>query len=41
MEVPALGLGCIGMSDAYGPAADKGEIFRSIHAALDLGVTHF
>jgi aryl-alcohol dehydrogenase-like predicted oxidoreductase len=41
LEVPALGLGCMGMSSAYGPAADKGEMIKLIRAAYDLGVTHF
>jgi aryl-alcohol dehydrogenase-like predicted oxidoreductase len=41
LEVAALGLGCMGMSSAYGPAADKGEMIQLIHAAHDLGVTHF
>ena len=41
LEVSALGLGCMGMSSAYGPAADKGEMIQLIHTALDLGVTHF
>src|SRR6266568_8672904 len=41
LEVSALGLGCMGMSSAYGPAADKGEMIQLIHAAHDLGVTHF
>ena len=40
LEVSALGLGCMGMSSAYGPAAEKGEMIRLIHAAHDLGVTH-
>lgn len=40
-EVSALGLGCMGMSAAYGPAADKGEMIKLIRAAHDLGVTHF
>jgi aryl-alcohol dehydrogenase-like predicted oxidoreductase len=33
-----LGLGCMGMSDLYGPA-DRGESIATIHAALDAGVT--
>ena len=37
-EVSALGLGCMGMSWAYGPA-DAGEAIATIHRALDLGVT--
>jgi aryl-alcohol dehydrogenase-like predicted oxidoreductase len=41
LEVSALGLGCMGMSSAYGPAADKGEMIQLIHAAHDRGVTHF
>jgi aryl-alcohol dehydrogenase-like predicted oxidoreductase len=41
LEVSAIGLGCMGMSSAYGPAADKGEMIRLIRAAYDLGVTHF
>jgi aryl-alcohol dehydrogenase-like predicted oxidoreductase len=40
-EVSALGLGCMGMSAAYGPAADKGEMIKLIRGAHDLGVTHF
>jgi aryl-alcohol dehydrogenase-like predicted oxidoreductase len=41
LEVSALGLGCMGMSSAYGPAADKGDMIRLIRTAHDLGVTHF
>jgi aryl-alcohol dehydrogenase-like predicted oxidoreductase len=41
LEVSALGLGCMGMSSAYGPAANKGEMIKLMHAAYDLGVTHF
>src|SRR6185312_10199504 len=33
-----IGLGCMGMSDVYGPA-DRSESIRTIHAALDAGVT--
>ena len=40
-EVSALGLGCMSMTLAYGPAADKGEMIKLIRAAHDLGVTHF
>ena len=36
--ISALGLGCMGMSDAYGPA-DREESIATIHAALDAGVT--
>ena len=41
LEVSALGLGCMGMSSAYGPAADKGEMISLMRSAFDLGVTHF
>src|SRR5580658_5640577 len=41
LEVSALGLGCMSMTSAYGPAADKGEMIRMLRAAHDLGVTHF
>jgi aryl-alcohol dehydrogenase-like predicted oxidoreductase len=41
LEVSAIGLGCMGMSSAYGPAPEKQEMIRLIHAAVDRGVTFF
>jgi aryl-alcohol dehydrogenase-like predicted oxidoreductase len=41
LEVSALGLGCMGMSYGYGPAADQKEMISLIRAAVDRGVTLF
>ncbi len=41
LEVSALGLGCMGMSSGYGPAADKQEMISLIRSAVELGVTFF
>lgn len=41
LEVSAIGLGCMGMSFGYGPPADKSEMIKIIHAAVDEGITFF
>jgi len=41
LEVSALGLGCMGMSFGYGPAADRREMISLIRSAVEQGVTFF
>ena len=41
LEVSALGLGCMGMSMAYGPPADKKEMITLIGKAVERGITFF
>ncbi len=41
LEVSALGLGCMGMSEGYGPPRDQGEMVRLLRGAVERGVTFF
>ncbi len=41
LEVSALGLGCMGMSFGFGPAADRDESIALMRAAVERGVTFF
>ena len=41
LEVSAIGLGCMGMSYAYGEIPDKKEMISLIHKAVERGVTFF
>ena len=41
LVVSAVGLGCMGMSHGYGPAADKNEMIALIRRAVEKGVTFF
>jgi aryl-alcohol dehydrogenase-like predicted oxidoreductase len=40
LQVPAIGLGCMGMSDFYGPA-DEASNLKVLHHAIDIGVNFF
>src|SRR6187431_2846997 len=41
LEVSSLGLGCMGLSFGYGPAADRKESIKLIRAAVEMGITFF
>ena len=41
LEVSTLGLGCMGMSFGYGPAADRKEMIALLRDAVGRGVTFF
>src|SRR6476646_6237828 len=41
LEVSALGLGCMGLSSGYGPAADRRDAIALIRGAVERGVTFF
>ena len=41
IPVSAIGLGCMGLSEFYGPPAQESEAINLLHRAVDLGVTHF
>jgi len=37
LEISPIGLGCMGMSEFYGPT-DEGDSIRTLHRALELGI---
>jgi len=41
LEVSAVGLGCMGMSEFYGGTRDEAAHIKTLRAAIDLGVNHF
>jgi aryl-alcohol dehydrogenase-like predicted oxidoreductase len=41
LEVSALGLGCMGLNSAYGPAPDRNEMIALVRTAVERGVTFF
>jgi len=41
LEISAVGLGCMGMSDSYGPPKDRQAMIALLHSAVERGVTFF
>ncbi len=41
ISVSAIGLGCMGLSEFYGPPAQESDAINLLHRAVDLGITHF
>ncbi len=41
LAVHPIGLGCMGLSEFYGPATEQSEAVALLHRAIELGVTHF
>lgn len=41
LKVGRIGLGCMGMSEFYGGTRDDASHVRTLHAAIDLGISHF
>jgi pyridoxine 4-dehydrogenase len=41
LQVSTIGLGCMGLSFAYGPATEKSAAIKLIHGAFERGVTFF
>jgi len=40
-EFPTIGLGCMGLSEFYGPPMEQSAAIRLLHGAIELGVVHF
>ena len=40
-SLPAIGLGCMGLSEFYGPPTEHGAAIKLLHEAIALGVRHF
>ena len=40
-ELAAIGLGCMGLSEFYGPPTEQGAAIKLLHEAIELGVEHF
>ncbi len=39
--LPAIGLGCMGLSEFYGPPTEQSAAIKLLHEAIELGVEHF
>ncbi len=40
-QLPTIGLGCMGLSEFYGPPTEESAAIRLLHEAIDLGIEHF
>lgn len=40
-KLPAIGLGCMGLSEFYGPPVEQSAAIKLLHKAIELGVEHF
>lgn len=40
-ELPAIGFGCMGLSEFYGPPMEQNAAIKLLHEAIELGVQHF
>ena len=40
-ELPTIGLGCMGLSEFYGPPMEQNAAVKLLHEAIELGVEHF
>ena len=40
-SLPAIGLGCMGLSELYGPPTEPGAAIKLLHEAIEQGVAHF
>ena len=40
-QLPVIGLGCMGLSEFYGPPLEESAAIQLLHEALELGVVHF
>ena len=40
-ELPTIGLGCMGLSEFYGPPTEQRDAIKLLHEAVERGVEHF